>query len=305
MGASKDMLAQALHRLGRGVRLRFEPPSPVVALLLGAALWGVSWYPLRLLEARGFYGVWLTLVVYAGALTVGLPALLHHRTELGRHKSALLGIALSGGCTNIAFVLAILDGNIMRVLLLFYLSPLWAVVLGWFVLGERVSRSALLTLAVAMTGAFIMLWRPTLGMPWPASHADWLAMGAGLAFALSNVIVRGTPQVSIAEKVTSTWIGVVALAAGLILWFGVPVPSVSPPVTLAALLLGAAGFACMTALVQYGVSHMAIRRSAVILLFELVAGALSQQLLSDEVMTLTEWVGGTLIVLAAYLSARR
>jgi drug/metabolite transporter (DMT)-like permease len=213
-------------------------------------------------------------------------------------------MALAGGCTNIAFVLAILNGNIMRVLLLFYLSPLWAVVLGWIVLGERVSRLAMLTLAVAMTGAFIMLWRPTLGIPWPVGHADWLAIAAGLAFAVSNVIVRGTPQVSIVEKVTSTWFGVVALAAGLILSFGVPAPSITLSAMLAALLLGAAGIACMTVLVQYGVTRMAIRRSAVILLFELVAGAVSQQLLSNEVVTLTEWVGGALIVLAAYLSAR-
>ena len=283
---------------------RFQPFSPVLALLLGAALWGVSWYPLRLLEARGFFGVWLTMVVYVGALLVGLPALLRHRVELRRHTNTLLGMALSGGCTNIAFVLAILDGNIMRVLLLFYLSPLWAVVLGWIVLGERVSRLAMLTLLVAMTGAFIMLWSPTLGVPWPAGHADWLAIGAGFAFAVSNVIVRGTPQVSIVAKVTSTWFGVVALTACLVLLFGVPAPSVTLPVTLAALLLGAAGIACMTVLVQYGVSHMAVRRSAVILLFELVAGAVSQQLLSNEVVTLTEWAGGALIVLAAYLSAR-
>jgi drug/metabolite transporter (DMT)-like permease len=298
------MLAQARPRLDGRVRLRFAPLSPVMALLLGATLWGVSWYPLRLLEAQGLYGIWLTLVVYAGAASVGLPALVRHRAELGRHMRTLLGMALAGGCTNIAFVLAVLDGNIMRVLLLFYLSPLWAVVLGWFVLGERISRLALLTLAVAMTGAVIMLWRPTLGIPWPATHADWLAIGAGLAFAVSNVIVRGTPQVSIAEKVMSTWCGVIALAAGLIWSFGVPAPSVTLPATLAALLLGAAGIACMTMLVQYGVTHMAIRRSAVILLFELVAGAVSQQLLSDEVMTLTEWVGGALIVLAAYLSAK-
>lgn len=286
------------------MRLGFRPLSPVLALLLGATLWGVSWYPLRLLEGQGFYGVWLTLAVYAGALSVGLVMLVRQRTGLGRHTATLLGMALSGGCTNTAFVLAVLDGNIMRVLLLFYLSPLWAVVLGWFVLGERVSRLALLTLAVAMTGAVIMLWRPTLGMPWPATHADWLAIGAGLAFAVSNVIVRATPQVSIAEKVTSTSFGVLALAAALILLFGIPIPNVTLPVTLAALLLGVAGIACMTVLVQYGVTHMAIRRSAVILLFELVAGAVSQQLLSNEVMTLTEWLGGSLIVLAAYLSAK-
>ena len=72
---------------------RFQPFSPVLALLLGAALWGVSWYPLRLLEARGFFGVWLTLAVYLGALLVGLPALLRHPAELRRHWNTLLGIA--------------------------------------------------------------------------------------------------------------------------------------------------------------------------------------------------------------------
>lgn len=283
---------------------RAEPLSPVLALLLGAAMWGVSWYPLRLLEAQGFYGVWLTLGVYTGALFVGLPAVLRHRDELGSHVGTLLAMALAGGCTNVAFVLAILDGNIMRVLLLFYLSPLWAVVLGWLVLGERVSRLSLSTLAVAMAGAMIMLWRPTLGIPWPANNADWLALGSGLAFAVSNVVVRGAPQVSIAEKVASTWIGVIVLTTGLILSFDIPVPSITLPVVLAALVLGAAGISCMTALVQFGVTRIPIHRSAVILLFELVAGAISQQLLSNETLTLAEWVGGAFIVLAAYSSSR-
>jgi drug/metabolite transporter (DMT)-like permease len=155
-----------------------------------------------------------------------------------------------------------------------------------------------------MAGAMIMLWRPTLGIPWPASNADWLALGSGLAFAVSNVVVRGAPQVSIAEKVASTWIGVIVLATGLILSFDIPVPSITLPVVLAAMLLGAAGISCMTALVQYGVTRIPIHRSAVILLFELVAGAISQQLLSNETLTLAEWMGGAFIVLAAYSSSR-
>ena len=35
-----------------------------------------------------------------------------------------------------------------------------------------------------------------------------------------------------------------------------------------------------------------------------VAGAVSQQLLTDEIVTVREWVGGALIVIGAYLSAR-
>ena len=40
-----------------------------------------------------------------------------------------------------------------------------------------------------------------------------------------------------------------------------------------------------------------------ILLFEVVAGAVSAQLLTDEVVLLREWVGGGFVILAAYLSA--
>jgi drug/metabolite transporter (DMT)-like permease len=59
----------------------------------------------------------------------------------------------------------------------------------------------------------------------------------------------------------------------------------------------------MTVAVQYGVSHMPVHRSAVILLFELVIGAVSSLLLTDEVVLIREWVGGIMIITAAYLAA--
>jgi drug/metabolite transporter (DMT)-like permease len=60
----------------------------------------------------------------------------------------------------------------------------------------------------------------------------------------------------------------------------------------------------MTVLVQYGVTHLPVHRSAVLALIELVAGAVSQQLLTDEAVSAHEWLGGALILVGAYLSAR-
>ena len=60
----------------------------------------------------------------------------------------------------------------------------------------------------------------------------------------------------------------------------------------------------MTLVVLYGVTHMPAHRSAVILLFELVVGAVSAQLLTDEHVMVNEWVGGVLIVLAGWYAAR-
>ncbi len=278
--------------------------KPVLALLLGATLWGVLWYPLRLLEASGFYGLWLTFTIYAAALCASLPQASRCFAEFRARAKILWPLALAAGCTNVAFILAVLDGNIMRVLLLFYLSPLWAVILGWLMLGERLSALSLFTLLLAMAGGLIMLWNPILGIPWPQNHADWLAILAGLAFATSNVLIRKGGQVSIAAKSVSVWLGVALLAGGLIVLLRLPVPAVSAIVTIEAIALGVFGIVLMTVVVVYGVSSMPVHRSAVILLFELVAGAVSQQLLTDEVMSAREWFGGLLIVVAAYFSAR-
>jgi drug/metabolite transporter (DMT)-like permease len=68
--------------------------------------------------------------------------------------------------------------------------------------------------------------------------------------------------------------------------------------------LGLFGILLMTVLVQYGVSHLPVHRSAVLALIELVAGAVSQQLLTDEVVTARDWVGGLLILVGAWLSAQ-
>lgn len=277
---------------------------PVAALLVGATLWGVVWYPMRLLEWQGLAGIWLTFILYAAALVASLPRTAGTVREFLVEWRTLIPLALAGGWANTAFVLAILDGNVMRVLLLFYLAPVWAVPLGWILIGERVSRLALLTLVIALVGACLLLWEPTQGMPWPRTPSDWLALSSGFAFALSNALVRKSTNASITVKAFSVWVGVTVVSLALIALYAVPPPSVDASVILAAIALGIGGILLMTVLVQYGVTHMPVYRSAVILLFELVAGAVSQQLLTEEVMTATDWVGGLLIVAAAIVSAR-
>ena len=284
---------------------RLSDILPVLSLLFVASIWGLFWYPLRGLNEAGLNGVWSILVGYSATLTLALPLLWRLRGECKQHFIALLGIGLASGWCNIAFILATLEGTIVRVLLLFYLSPLWAVLLGHFILGERMTLYSRIVLAVAMCGALMMLWVPELGFPWPQSKADWLAISSGFAFALSNVLVRMKQEVSIANKAMATWWSGILIALMLLAWQGGGVPQVGYEIYGGAVLLGLFGFALATIAVQYGVTHMPVHRSAVILLFELVVGAVSSQLLTDEVVRPIEWVGGALILTAAWLTAKR
>ncbi len=277
---------------------------PAASLALGASLWGIIWYPMRLLEAQGLAGIWLTLLLYAAALVVSLVRTHTALPEFAHRPGLLALLMLAAGWTNIAFVEAVLTGNILRVLLLFYLSPLWATLLAWLVLRERIAPLAMLSLLLAMGGALLMLWDPGIGAPWPRDTGDWFAISSGVAFAVSNVLVRKLQDVSVAAKAVAVWGGVVLVALLLIAFLHPPVPRVASGVYLGAVVLGAFGILSMTVLVQYGVTHMPVHRSAVIALVELIAGAISQQLLTDEVVTAGEWFGGALIALGATLAAR-
>jgi drug/metabolite transporter (DMT)-like permease len=277
---------------------------PTIALLIGASLWGIIPIPMRVLRDGGLDGLWLTLVMYAAALAVSLPRTARGLPELRTHPAALGLLMLAAGWTNIAFVEAMLEGNILRVLLLFYLSPLWQTLLGWLILRERPSRLGLASLLIAMAGAVVMLWNPATGLPWPGGTADWYALSSGFAFAVSNVITRRAQGVSIEAKALAVWLGVAVLALVMIGMLGVRMPSAGVSVYLGGAALGVFGILLMTLLVQYGVTHMPVYRSAVLSLVEIVAGAVAQQLFTHEVVHLRDWIGGVMIVAGAWLAAR-
>ncbi|QKT02446.1 DMT family transporter [Ectothiorhodospiraceae bacterium 2226] len=278
----------------------------VFSLLLAALLWGLFWYPLRWLEAHGVPGLWAALVIYGGTLVVALPMLRGQASHLRGYPGLLAVVALGSGWTNTMFILAMLDGNVLRVMLLFYLAPAWATLFGWAFLGERITRAFLLALAIALIGAAVMLWSPQAGMPWPQTRADWLALSAGMAFAITNTAVRRLVSVPIRVKAPVAWLGAVAFA--LVLLAVGAEPAAAPPLGYAVLVgfvFGAVVMVAMTVAVQYGVSRMPVHLSAVILLSQLVVGAVSAHVLTDEVVLLREWVGGALIALAAYLVGTR
>jgi drug/metabolite transporter (DMT)-like permease len=275
---------------------------PVFALLLGATFWGVVWYPLRLLEAEGLAGPWSALIIYGAAVLVGVMVMALRRS-LPRPAGGLLVLAAASGWCNVSFIVAMLDGNVVRVLLLFYLAPLWTVLLARLILGEVLSKAAWLTMALAFAGAMVMLWDPAAGLPLPRGAADWLALSSGMAFALSNVTVRWLDKVPVWDKCVLGWLGVVAVAAAW-LFFQPAIPPQSAGAVAGAAALGVFGMVFMTFAVIYGMTHMPAHRAAVILLFELVIGAAAAQWLTDEQVMLNEWTGGALILISAWIAAR-
>lgn len=276
---------------------------PMLGCLIASTLWGVLWYPLRILEQWGVPGLWATLIIYISAFIPVCPLVFQQFGRLLRQPLIFIIMGLAAGWTNLAFILAVIEGPVVRVLLLFYLSPIWTVILGWIFLRERLSLFAWITVVIALAGALIMNWQPDSGLHLMNSKVDLLAISSGFAFAVTNVCVRKTGNVPIILKMGSAWTGVIMLSLLGILLVNEPWPAFTINSTLLGISVGCLGMIIMTFCAQYGVTHLPLHRSAVIFMFEVVAGAVSAAMLTSEVISYQEWTGGTLVMLAAWLTA--
>ena len=278
----------------------------VSGLLSGAMVWGLMWYPYRVLQEAGVSGELATLLTYGIALIFGLLAMGPVWRELRTAGWWGIALMLVSGWTNFGYVLAILDGEVMRVLLLFYLAPLWTVIFARWMLGEKLNNYGYAIIALSLAGAFVMLWNPVHGLPLPQNRAEWIGLSAGMGFAMLNVLVRRTQHLTVNFKSASVWLGTIVLTGLSILYHGNLLPQLQGITLNAWWLLALIGLVlCATSIVvQYGMTNLPANQAIVIFLSELVFAAVSSYFLAGEQMGLREITGAVLIVSASLLSGK-
>jgi drug/metabolite transporter (DMT)-like permease len=280
--------------------------TAVFALTLNALVWGLSWWPFRALHEQGVHPLWATAVVCLTSFAVFL-ALKPAGLRAFARQPLLWLLALAAGLTNVGFNWAVTVGDVVRVVLLFYLMPAWSVLLAWLLLGDRPSGAALLRLLVALAGVATILDTGGSGVPWPRTLADGLALVGGFSFALTNVLLRKLNAEPAAARVLAMFGGGTVLAGGVAMAGllqgsipGLPAPS-SDWLLLVAVL--SAGFLAANLALQYGAARLAAHTTALVMLSEVVFASFSSIALGASELTTRTIVGGLLILAAAAWSA--
>lgn len=274
----------------------------VSALLGGAVLWGLFWWPLKALNAMGIHGSFVQAVAYGLPALVLLPWVLRNpprRSQTG----LLLLIALLGGWANASFATALTYGNVVRVLLLFYLAPVWTILAARLFLREPFTRLRLAALALALAGLVATLGGVDI-LAAPLSAIDLLALSSGLTFALNNVAIRTGYGLPDAARAVAVFAGCALISLGFMGWNEQTVPNINLLPMLALVGLGLAWVLPGTLATFYGVARLDAGKSAILLLAELVVGVFSAVLIGAEDLSLHEAVGGALILSAAVIEAR-
>ena len=275
--------------------------TAVSALLGGAMLWGLFWWPLKELDAVGIHGSFVQAVAYGLPALVLLPWAL--RNPVRRDQTALLLlIALLGGWANAALATSLTTGSVVRVLLLFYLAPVWTILAARLFLGEAFTRLRLVALGLALAGLAFTLGGPEIFAA-PLTAIDLLALSSGLAFALNNVAIRAGHGLPDAARAVAVLAGCAVISLGFMGWNGQPPPALDTPQLLALAGLALAWVLPGTLATFYGVARLDAGKAAILLLAELVVGVASAVFIGGEALSQQEVAGGALILTAAVIEA--
>jgi drug/metabolite transporter (DMT)-like permease len=277
---------------------------PVVVLLLASLMWGVTWWPLKQINALGIDGVPLAFGAFGAVSLLLLPLLFLRRRRWAGEGRYLLLIALLGGYANLAFTSAMIHGEVVRVMVLFYLLPVWGVLGGRFFLGERIDVARGLAVLLALGGALLILggFQALAGeIAWP----DLLALSCGVAYAGNNLLFRARQALPVTHKVAAMLTGCFGLAVVLVLLQVQPWPEVALRDWAWVVLYGLAWILCATVATQWAVTHLEAGRASILIIMELLTAVVTAMLFGGERMSGTELSGAALILVAAVIEARR
>ncbi len=301
----------------------------VLALALNALVWGLSWWPLRQLDAAGLHPLWATAAVFLLATLVLTGIRPSGWLQFKTHPQ-LWWLMLASGLTNVGFNWAVTTGDVVRVVLLFYLMPTWSLLLAWWLLNERPTRGAVARLALALVGVLLVLKTPESAWPVPQDLADVLALFAGFCFALTNIwllrlqhtsesarmvaMFGGGALMAIACAVLATATGVIptlpnmpselSIVSAAVAWLGDA--SVVPLVTTwAPYVLGlSTAFLVSNFTLQYGAARLSAHTTAMVMMSEVVFASVSSVALGVSALTWRIALGGGMIVFAALLASQ-
>jgi len=210
-----------------------------------------------------------------------------------------------------AFALYIASLNltdVVRAIMLFYLTPLWSTLLGMLFLKERLTPNRVVALLLAFAGLYVVLVVEN-GLPWPRNTGDWFALLSGLCWSVASVKLFQDGARLVLEKAITFVVCALFMSLLLILWQQGDLsgmPGRGP-------LLAGAFWIALIALLMLPITWMTIwpttllspGRVGMLLLVEVLVGVSSAALLLDEPFGLRELSGATLIISAGVVEVLR
>lgn len=272
---------------------------PSLGVMVAGACWGLLWYPLVEFEKLGL-GVGLSSAIfYVVTAFCALPGLIVTGVWRQIAKPSLPLITM--GLAFTLYTFALLLTHPFNAILLFYLTPVWSILLGKLFYGEPINLVRTLVIIMGCVGVGLVLGATSL--PIPKNLGDWIALMSGALWALGTSLASR-------EVERNSWMrlmqfSIAGLGSTVIL--ALVLSSVAPKVIAGtadtsiyvwAAAVGLLLFAIPNMLVIWGTAYLSSARVGVLLMMEVVVGTIAIALLSSQPIALIQIAGAALIFAA-------
>ncbi len=181
-------------------------------------VFGIYWIPLRTLEAAGFSGLWATFVFNATPLLLITPLLVYRWRAFAQGSARFHLCGMLIGIGYVLYASAFLYTEVVRTILLFYLMPIWGFLLARVLIGQLITPVRWLSMALGL-GGMLVIFGIDNGIPLPRNPGDWMALSAGIIWAIASLMLLTDKQNNTADYCglfffwSTVFAGVLALVA--------------------------------------------------------------------------------------------
>ncbi len=265
-----------------------------VACVLGSALvFSLNGLIFRSMESAD---AWQVLFWRSGALFVAMTclfALRHRGRAVAEFRRAGRGALLAGpliGVAGVCFIQALDHTTVANTLFTTSSVPLFAAVLAWVVLGERVRGATWIAIAVAMAGIAVMVLD---GLDTGTVTGNLLALATAVLFASFVVVLRAQRHADMLAAICVAALVTTAIGGVMADDFVVSARD------LAILLVWGALLSCLGhSLFTFASRHVPAAELTLIGMSEMAIGPLWVWLAFDETPTALSLTGGLIVICA-------
>ena len=277
-----------------------------IALAISAGAWGIYWLPQRILEEGGLTGGWGTISQMIIGVILLLPIAIWRKVK---GKTTGLEIPLTGfliGGGFICYALSFLLTDVVRALILFYMTPIWTTIFEILFLKKRPGIERFLTLSLALGGLWIVFSKQTV-IPLPENSGDWLALVGGALFSAGLVRLELIKTDGVFPIIFSFFFfgSIFNIVAGFLLkeYLG-PVPPIEAFVSMALFLIIISVFYFIPTgiVIFWSPSKLGAGLCSILFLSEIVVGVITSSILTNEPFGWREITGSSLIVIGGVLA---
>lgn len=285
----------------------FFKSYPNITVVISCLFWGTYWIPLRLIDKSNNGSVWPICISFLLLSIILIKPLLRSFNIVFIHKNYYFFIGCLFAAIGISlYSESLLRGEIAKVVVLFYLCPIWGTIFARIILHQSFTIKRICSIILGLIGLEIIIGVEE-GVFFPSAIVEWIALLAGLTWAMSTTFFHLADTTHGVEKTSLTsflipflFLLLCFIPGGRNIGLANNLLSIHP-IYIWMILFAIIWLLPSILLTYFSVEVLDPGRLNILLAFEVVVGFLSAALLTEEVISYREYLGAVFVITACFV----